>query len=116
MIPALAPTPVMRRPAIMSPFDRHTGHSAFQRMYHALENSHTFFRPLISDHGATRNGPTARPKKYIEKMICALVASMPRSRSMSSSAAAIMLADMSVTSCPKEKTIAMLTLRNDGQL
>lgn len=116
VIPALAPTPVMNLPAIIKPLDRPTGHRAFHRMNQAFANSHTRLRPLISDQAAMGKGPTARPRKYVEKVICAVVASMPRSRSMSPSAAAIMLADMSVTSCPKEKTRPMLILRRDGQL
>ena len=114
--PTLAPAPVMNLPTIISGAELLTGQSAFQRMYHALQATHTRFRPYISDIAAIRNGAKAMPRKYDDSVICAVEALIFRSFAMSPRAAAIMLADMIGMSCPKEKMIPMIILRCVGQL
>jgi hypothetical protein len=114
--PALAPNPVIRRPTIIRPSECPIGQSAFHKINHRLASSQIFFRPVISDAAAIRKGPKPRPRKYVEKIICPVDLLIFRSLSMSPRAAAIRLADMSVTSCPKEKMRPMLTLRKVGQL
>lgn len=56
------------------------------------------------------------PKKYADRVICAVEALISRSREMSPKAAAIMLADMMGISWPKEKIMPMVILRCEGQL
>ena len=101
---------------MIKPSECPAGQSAFHRMNHAFANSQTCFLPLISAQAATRKGPKPEPRKYVEKMICPVDESTPKSLSMSPRAAAIMLADMRVTSWPKEKITPMLILRKVDQL
>lgn len=92
--PTLAPAPVMTLPTIMRAAELPNGHSVFQRIYHALHATHTLFLPYISDMAAIRNGANAMPRKYEDRVICAVDALIFRSWAMLPRAAAIMLADM----------------------
>ena len=77
--PTLAPAPVMNLPTIMSAAELPTGHSVFQRIYHALHAIQTLFLPYISDIAAIRNGANAIPRKYEDRVICAVDALIFRS-------------------------------------
>lgn len=116
MIPTLAPEAASNLPTIMSPGENPTGHSAFQRMYHAFPASQTPLRPYISASGATRNGAKPSPRKKTEKASWPADGAMPRSCRIWSSAGATMLADMVVTSWLAEQTMPTEILREDGQL
>jgi len=115
-MPALAPHPVRKRPAIMRPAELPTGHSEFQTTYQALQASQTGLRPYISERAAITKGPTPNPSIYMENETCAVEGSMFRSREMAGSAAAVMLALMSVTNCPADTTMTMVILRQGDQL
>jgi hypothetical protein len=56
------------------------------------------------------------PRKYIDKMICAVKALIARSDAMVGSEGEIMLADIIGISCPKENIVPIRNLRNGGQL
>jgi hypothetical protein len=93
-----------------------TGQSAFHRIYHALQATHTLFLPYISDIAAMRKGANAMPRKYDESVLCVVAALILRSCEMSPKAEAIMLADMIGINCPKENMVPIMNLRRGGQL
>lgn len=114
--PLAAPKPASNLPMIITTADSPTGHSEFHKMYQILQTIQTGLRPYTSDIGAMTKGPKPRPSRYTEKAICVRKLDIWRSVEIWLSAAAIMLAVMSVTSCPNDNSTAMISLRYVGQL
>lgn len=101
---------------IITTLDFPTGHTAFHRTYQRLLMTQMLLRPFISQRAAMKNGPIPRPRKYMESVIWAVDESIFKSWDMLPRAAAIILADIKVTSWLKEKTRPINTFRDAGQL